>query len=160
MAIGAHEIQVAKDLFNIAWSGDDPYGPTRYMTADVRMRDIAMKGGPEAIVGADAIANRWKHVAGRMRLPAEDVFVNPDDDSIIVQWFCYVRHDEGEHAGKWDMGEGVSLLQFRDGLVSLEVDYWHGRQGRCDDWQAHFAARQALGRVERGRVSGFWLPGS
>jgi hypothetical protein len=158
MAIGEHELQVARDLFNIGWSGDDPHGPTRYMTPDVRMRDIAMKGGPEAITGHEAIVNRWKHVAGRMRLPVEDVFVNPTDDSVVVQWFVYVLHVDGEHAGQWDMGEGNSMLRFRDGLVSLEVDFWHGRQGRCADWQAHFAARQALGAEERGRVSGYWLP--
>jgi len=154
MSIGEHEIQVAKDLFTIGWSDDDPYAPTRYMTEDVVMRDIASR--PEKIVGHDAIADRWRHVAGRMRLPVEEVFVC--GDGVMVQWFVYVRHDSGEFAGQWDMGEGVSLLHFRDGLVSHEVDYWHGRQGRCTDWQAHFAARCALGSTERAAVSGFWNP--
>ncbi len=154
MAIGAHEIQVAKDLFNIGWSSDDPYAPTRYMTPDVVMRDIARL--PEPIVGHEAIADRWRHVAGRMRLPVEDVFVS--DDAAIVLWFVYVRIVDGDDAGRWDMGEGTSLLRFRDGLVSLEVDYWHGRQGKCDDWEAHFAARQALPRDRHWTVSGFWVP--
>ncbi len=158
MAITQREIDCARDLFNIGWSSDDPYAPTRYMTEDVHMRDIAMKTGPEAIMGHEAIVNRWKHVAGRMRLPVEDLFIGVDGESIVVQWFVYVRIVEGEHAGRWDMGEGNSLLYFRDGLVSLEVDYWHGRQGKCDDWEAHFAARQALGKARRGTVSGFWLP--
>jgi hypothetical protein len=154
MSIGEREIQVAKDLFNIGWSDDDPYAPTRYMTDDIVMRDIASR--PEAIVGHDAIADRWRHVAGRMRLPVEDVFVS--ENGIVVLWFVYVRIVSGEHEGQWDMGEGNSLLLFRDGLVSHEVDYWHGRQGRCDDWQAHFAARQALDVPRRTFVSGFWTP--
>ncbi len=154
MAIGEREIECAKDLFNVGWSGDDPYGPTRYMTPDVVMRDIASR--PEAIVGTEAIADRWRHVAGRMRLPVEEVFVS--DDGVMVQWVVYVLHASGEHEGQWDVGEGVSLLHFRDGLVSHEVDYWHGRQGRCRDWRAHFAARQALGNPARAAVSGFWNP--
>ncbi len=154
MSIGEHEIQVAKDLFNIGWSDDDPYAPTRYMTEDVVMRDIASR--PEAIVGHDAIADRWRHVAGRMRLPVEEVFVS--GEGAMVLWYVYVRHDSGEFAGQWDTGEGVSLLRFRDGLVSHEVDYWHGRQGRCHDWKAHFAARSALGLDRRTTVSGFWTP--
>jgi hypothetical protein len=154
MSISERELQVAQDLFNIGWSDDDPYAPTRYMTDDVVMRDIASR--PEAIVGHEAIANRWRHVAGRMRLPVEGAFVS--GDGVVVQWIVYVRHDSGEFEGQWDMGEGMSLLHFRDGLVSHEVDYWYGRQGRCKDWEAHFAARSALEVTARTTVSGFWNP--
>ena len=153
MAITQVEIDCANGLFFDGWCGDDPYGPCKYMTDDVVMRDINRH---EAIVGHEAIANRWRHVAGRMRLPVEDVFVS--DDAAIVLWFVYVRIVDGDDAGRWDMGEGTSLLRFRDGLVSLEVDYWHGRQGKCDDWEAHFAARQALPRDRHWTVSGFWVP--
>lgn len=153
MTIGAREIEVANQLFWEGWSSDDPYAPTRFMTDDVVMRDIAKH---EAIFGHEAIAERWRHVAGRMKLPVEQIFVN--DDGIVVLWFVYVRIVDGEHAGKYAMGEGTSRLEFRDGLVSLEIDYWHGRQGMCDDWEAHFAARQALSTYDRGRVSGYWVP--
>jgi len=154
MSITEHEIQVAKDLFNIGWSSDDPFGPTYYMTPDVVMRDIASR--PEAIVGTQAIVDRWKHNAGKMRLPVEEVFVS--GDGVMVQWFVYVLRSSGEHEGHWATGEGVSLLHFRDGLVSHEVDYWHGIQGYCADWEAHFAARTALGNPARSAVSGFWNP--
>ena len=111
----------------------------------------------EAIVGHEAIANRWRHVAGRMRLPIEELFVS--EHGIVALWFVYVQIVEGEHAGQWNMGEGTSRLEFRDGKVCLEIDYWHGPQGRCDDWEEHFAARKALSRYDRGFVSGAWVPG-
>ncbi len=156
MAIGEREIECAKKLFWEGWFSDDPWAPTKYMTPDVVMRDIV--GHPEAIVGHEAVADFWKKAAGRMRLPVEEMFIS--ENGICVQWFVYVRIDSGDNAGKWDMGEGVSRLEFRDGLVCLEVDYWHGRQGICDDWEAHWAARKALSHAERGAISGAWNPPS
>lgn len=156
MAIGERELQCAKDLFWKGWFSDDPWEPTHYMTDDVVMRDIV--GHPEAIVGKQAVADFWAHAAGRMRLPVEEIYVS--DNGVMVKWFVYVRIVKGDNIGKWDMGEGVSWLEFRDGLVALEVDYWHGRQGVCDDWEAHWAARQAMSPLERGAVSGFWKPAS
>ena len=154
MTITQREIDCANGLFWDGWCGSDPYGPTKYMTDDVVMRDIAKH---EAIVGHEAIANRWRHVAGRMRLPIEELFVN--EHGIVVLWFVYVQIADGEHAGKWAIGEGMSRLEFRDGKVCLEIDYWHGRQGMCDSWDEHFAARRALPRAARGFVSGAWVPG-
>lgn len=153
MAIGEREIECARRLYAEGWCGDDPYGPTRFMTEDVVMRDIA--GHPEALVGHDAVAGFWGPIAGRLRLPIEEIFVS--EHGVVVLWFAYVRFEEREDA-EWHCGEGCSRLEFRDGLVSLEVDYWHGPQTTCADWQAHFAARQALSRRERGTVSGAWSP--
>jgi hypothetical protein len=153
MPIGEREIECARRLFEEGWFSDDPYAPTRFMTDDAVMRDIA--GHPEALVGHDEIAEFWAPIAGRLRLPIEELFVS--EDGIVVLWFAYVRFETAPDA-PWHCGEGCSRLEFRHGLVSLEIDYWHGPQGTCDDWEVHFAARQALSRRERGQHSGAWSP--
>jgi hypothetical protein len=38
--------------------------------------------------------------------------------------------------------------------VSLEIDYWKGPQGTCDDATSHFEARRKLSRQELGATSG------
>ena len=59
-----------------------------------------------------------------------------------------------ETKGKWLCGEGMSRLEFRDGKVSLEIDYWNGPQGMCDDWRTHFETRKAMSPEQRGAISG------
>jgi hypothetical protein len=59
-----------------------------------------------------------------------------------------------ENRGRYLCGEGMSRLEFRDGKVCLEIDYWKGPQGKCDDCEAHFEARRAMSRSERGAITG------
>jgi hypothetical protein len=63
-------------------------------------------------------------------------------------------HHGPENLGRYLCGEGMSRLEFRDGKVCLEIDYWKGPQGMCDDWRAHFEERQALPPAERGARTG------
>jgi hypothetical protein len=63
-------------------------------------------------------------------------------------------HHGAENKGKWLCGEGMSLLEFRGDKVCLEIDYWHGPQGMCDEWRSHLDARKAMSPSELGAISG------
>jgi hypothetical protein len=154
MAVTKEEIEVGIKLFEEGWGGEKPEAPLQYMTEDVVMRDIV--GHPEAMRGHQAVVDFWGRSAGILRVPPEDIFVG--ENGITLTWMAYfqIRDDSAgpENKGKWRCGEGVSLLAFRDGKVCLEVDYWHGPQGICDDWEEHLAARKAMSLTERGAISG------
>lgn len=150
MPVTEAEIEIGRRLFVEGWGGDDPRGPLQFMTEDVVMRDIV--GHPQAMRGHEAVVNFWGAAAGSLKVPPEEIFVS--ENGIALTWMAYVRLKEGEQAGKWLCGEGMSRLEFRDGKVCLEIDYWHGPQGVCDDWETHFKARQELPQAERGAISG------
>lgn len=150
MAVGEREIEVAKRLFIEGWGADHPDTPLQFMTEDCVMRDIV--GHAEAMRGHDAIRNFWAAAAGRLKVPPEEIFVS--DNGVALTWMAYNQITEGDDKGKWRCGEGMSRLEFRDGKVCLEVDYWHGPQGVCDDWEAHFNARQRMSPEERGAITG------
>jgi hypothetical protein len=151
---GKAEIEIARLLFEEGWGGDDASAPLEYMTDDVVMRDIL--GHPEALRGHEAVRNFWRAVAGKLTIKPEEYFTN--ERGVALTWMAYIRTlDDGsgpENEGKWLCGEGMSRLEFRDGKVCLEIDYWNGPQGRCDDWREHFDARQAMTPEERGAISG------
>ena len=118
------------------------------------MRDIL--GHPEALRGHDEIRNFWTAVAGGLKVLPEELYAN--ERGVALSWMAYIeiRDDSRgpETVGKWLCGEGMSRLEFRDGKVSLEIDYWHGPQGMCDDWRTHFEARKAMSPEQRGAISG------
>lgn len=151
---GKAEIEIAKRLFEEGWCADDPSAPLQYMTDDVVMRDIL--GHPEALRGHEAVRDFWQAVAGKLTIIPEEYFTN--ERGVALTWMAYIRTlDDGsgsEDGGKWLCGEGMSRLEFRDGKVCLEIDYWNGPQGRCDDWREHLAARQAMTPEERGATPG------
>jgi hypothetical protein len=154
MAVTKAEIEIGRRLFVEGWGGDTPEAPLQFMTKDCVMRDIV--GHAEAMRGHQAIVDFWGKSAGHLKVPPEEIFVS--DDGVALTWMAYVRiRDDSrgkENVGKWICGEGMSRLEFRDGLVCLEIDYWAGPQGMCDDWEAHFNARQALSRAELGAITG------
>ncbi len=154
MTVTQEEIEVGIKLFEEGWGGEKPEAPLQFMTEDVVMRDIV--GHPEAMRGHQAVVDFWGRSAGILRVPPEEIFVG--EDGITLTWMAYIqiRDDSAgpENKGRWHCGEGVSLLAFRDGKVCLEVDYWHGPQGICDNWEEHLAARKAMSLADRGAISG------
>jgi hypothetical protein len=150
MPIGAREVEVARRLFVEGWGGDTPEAPLQFMTGDVVMRDVV--GHAEAMRGHAAVVKFWGASAGRLKVPPEEFFVS--EDGVALTWMAYVLYDQGPDKGKWGCWEGMSRLEFRDGQVCLEIDYHHGPQGICDDWEAHFNARQKMSRAKRGEITG------
>ena len=148
----SEELEIARRLFTEGWGGDHPDSPLQFMTEDIIMRDV--QGHPEAMHGYQAVRDFWGDFAGRLRVPVEDLYSS--DRGVVVLWMAYGRipDDASQNAGKWSCGEGMSRLEFREGKVCIEVDYWHGAQGVCDDWQEHFARRQAMPRRQRGAITG------
>ena len=150
MAIGARELEVARRLFVEGWGGDTPEAPLPFMTEDVVMRDVV--GHKEAMHGHDGVVKFWGASAGRLKVPPEEFFVG--DEGIALTWMAYIQLDSGADKGRWACWEGMSRLEFRDGKVCLEIDYHHGPQGMCDDWEAHFNARQKMSHAQRGAITG------
>lgn len=149
---GKAEVEIARRLFEEGWSGGHVDAPLRFMTGDVVMRDVV--GHPEAMRGHDAVREFWARAAHTLKVLPEDIYVA--DSGVVVLWVAYsqVPASAEENAGRWWCGEGMSRLEFRDGKVCLEVDYWHGAQGLCDDWQAHWDARRARPWHELGALTG------
>jgi hypothetical protein len=151
---GKAEIEIARLLFEEGWGGPDSSAPLQYMTDDVVMRDILGHAGP--LRGHDAVRNFWQAVAGGLKVMPEEYFSN--ERGVALTWMAYIqlRDDSNgpENKGKWVCGEGMSRLEFRDGKVCLEIDYWNGPQGRCDDWKTHLEARRAMTPEERGATPG------
>ena len=80
------------------------------------------------------------------------------EDGVALTWMAYIEitgdlHG-AENEGRWLCGEGMSRLEFSGDKVSLEIDYWKGPQGMCDDWREHFEARKQMSRAERGATPG------
>lgn len=152
--IGDAELEVARRLFEEGWCGSTKEAPLQFFTEDAVMRDIL--GHAEALRGHDAIVNFWGGVAGLLRVWPEEYFVS--DDGIALAWMAYIEitndHHGEENRGKYLCGEGTSRLEFENGKVCLEIDYWNGPQGICDDREAHFEARKKMSRAERGAVTG------
>lgn len=159
MAVTKAEIEIGKRLFVEGWGGDTPEAPLQFMTEDVVMRDVL--GHAEEMRGSQDIIDFWGESAGHLRVPPEEIFIA--EDGIAMTWMAYIRiRDDSQGAdnmGKWQCGEGMSRLEFRDGLVCLEIDYWAGPQGICDDWEAHFEARAAMSREKRGAITGGTIAG-
>ncbi|MBT4492642.1 MAG: nuclear transport factor 2 family protein [Gammaproteobacteria bacterium] len=159
MAVTEAEIEIGRRLFVEGWGGDTPEAPLQFMTEDVVMRDIL--GHPEEMRGYQDVMDFWGKSAGHLKVPPEEIFVN--ENGLSMTWMAYVRirddaHGE-ENIGKWLCGEGMSRLEFKGGLVCLEIDYWAGPQGMCDDWEAHLKARADMSQAERGRITGGTIDG-
>ncbi len=147
-------IELARRLFEEGWSGGKPESPLAFLTDDCVMRDIL--GHPEAMRGHDAIVAFFAPVAPALKVMPEEYFVSAD--GVSLTWMAYIEimddHQGPENKGRYLCGEGMSRLEYREGKVSLEIDYWKGPQGMCDDWKAHLEARRALTREQRGAVTG------
>ncbi len=147
-------IELARRLFEEGWSGGKPESPLPFMTEDAVMRDIL--GHPEAMRGHEAIMAFFGPVAAALKVMPEEYFVN--ERGVSLSWMAYIEimddHQGPENKGRYLCGEGMSRLEYRDGKVSLEIDYWKGPQGMCDDWEAHLEARRAMTPDERGAVTG------
>ena len=150
MAVSEAEIEIGKRLFIEGWGGETPEAPLQFMTEDVVMRDIL--GHAEAMRGHQEVVDFWGQAAGNLRVPPEEIYVS--ENGMSMTWMAYVRMTDGENKGKWMCGEGMSRLEFRDGLVCLEVDYWNGPQGMCDDWEEHLNARAAMTPEQLGQITG------
>jgi hypothetical protein len=152
--IGEKELEVARRLFEEGWSGGTPESPLPFFTDDVVMRDIL--GHPEAMVGHGQIVDFFAPVAKNLKVWPEEYFVS--DDGVALTWMAYIHVDNEAHGkenvGKWLCGEGMSRLEFRDGKVCLEIDYWKGPQGVCDDCTTHFEKRRGMSRAGLGAVTG------
>ena len=150
--VGQAEVEIARKLFEEGWSGGHVDAPLQFMTEDVVMRDIV--GHAEPMRGHDAVREFWAAAAPTLKVLPEELYVA--DSGVVVLWMAYgkIPDDASENAGRWGTAEGMSRLEFRDGKVCLEVDYWHGGQGVCDDWQAHWDARRARPWRELGAITG------
>lgn len=148
------KIEVARRLFEEGWSGDSPESPLPFLTDDVVMRDIVTH--VDAMHGHQGILDFFTPAAGKLKVMPEQYFLN--ERGVALTWMAYLPilndHHGAENEGRWLCGEGMSLLEFRDCKVCLEIDYWHGPQGMCDDWQQHLDARRAMTSVARGAISG------
>lgn len=154
MAMSEREqLDAARGLFE-AWSSGDADAPRRWFTDDVVMRDIV--GHAEALRGWPAVRAFWEGSAATLKVLPEEYFSG--ESGVALTWMAYAQLQDdrmgANTAGKWFAGEGMSRLEFRDGKVALEVDYWHGPQGVVDDWQAHWRGRRAMSREQRGAVPG------
>ena len=150
----AERIELARGLFEEGWSGGKPESPLRFLTHDAVMRDIL--GHPEAMRGHDAIVAFFRPVATALKVMPEEYFVN--ERGVALSWMAYIEildDSQGpENKGRFLCGEGMSRLEFRDGKVSLEIDYWNGPQGMVDDWESHFEGRKKMTPEERGARTG------
>jgi len=163
MGVTEAEIEVGRRLFVEGWGGDTPEAPLQFMTEDVVMRDIL--GHPNAMHGHQGVIDFWGKSAGHLKVPPEEFFVS--DNGASLAWMAYVRIRKDrlgdkfpDKIGWWACGEGMSRLEFRDGLVCLEVDYWAGPQGVCQDWEAHLNARAVMSRAEVGAITGGEIKGT
>ncbi len=147
-------IELARRLFEEGWSGGKAESPLPFLTEDAVMRDIL--GHPEAMRGHEAIKAFFSPVAAALKVMPEEYFVS--DGGVSLTWMAYIEIMDDNHGpenkGRFLCGEGMSRLEYRDGKVSLEIDYWNGPQGKCDDWQAHLEARRAMTPEEIGAVTG------
>ncbi len=147
-------IEVARRLFEEGWSGDTAESALPFLTDDIVMRDIL--GHPEALNGHGDIVNFVRAVAGSLKVMPEEYFLN--ERGLALTWMAYIHIDNEQHGadnkGRWMCGEGMSRLEFRSGKVCLEIDYWKGPQGFCDDWKAHLDERRALSPEKRGARTG------
>lgn len=154
MAVTQAEIETGKRLFLEGWGGKTPDAFVPFVTEDFVMRDIVGHSAP--MRGHKAVMDFWGFVAGNLKVMPEEVFVS--ENGMALTWMAYIRITDDSQGpgnkGKWQCGEGMSRLEFRDGKVCLEVDYWHGPQGICDDWEKHLKARAAMSRAERGAITG------
>jgi hypothetical protein len=154
MMTDAERIELARRLFEEGWSGDKPESPLPFLTEDVVMRDILAH--PEAMHGHQGILDFFGPGAGNLKVMPEEYFLN--ERGVSLTWVAYLAitndHHGAENRGRWLCGEGMSRLEFRDGKVCLEIDYWKGPQGMCDDWRAHLEERKALPAAERGARTG------
>jgi len=152
--IGERELEVARQLFEEGWSGGHAEAPLPFLTEDAVMRDVV--GHAEAMVGHEQIVDFFSPVAKYLKVWPEEYYVS--DGGVALTWMAYIHIENDVHGaenrGKWLCGEGMSRLEFRDGKVSIEVDYWHGPQGICDDCTSHFEARRALSPAELSQVTG------
>jgi len=150
----AERIELARRLFEEGWSGGKRESPLPFLTEDAVMRDILAH--PEALRGHEAIMNFFGPVAPFLKVMPEEYFVN--EEGVSLTWMAYIHIVDDNHGpenkGRYLCGEGMSRLEYRDGLVSLEIDYWKGPEGKCDDWRAHLDARRAMSREERGAATG------
>lgn len=153
-SIGERELEVARRLFDDGWSGGHREAPLPFLTEDAVMRDIL--GHPEAMRGHAAIVEFFGPVAPYLRVWPEEYFVS--DHGVSLTWMAYIHIDNDLHGpenrGRWLCGEGMSRLEFRGGKVSLEIDYWKGPQGICDNATSHFEARRKLSRADLGATTG------
>ena len=133
-------VELARKLFEDGWGGGTTEAPLEFMTDDVVMRDIL--GHPGAMRGHDAIKQFWSAIAPHLKVMPEEYIEITND-----------LHGE-ENKGRYLCGEGMSRLEFRDGKVSLEIDYWNGPQGMVDDWESHFEGRKKMSTEERGARTG------
>ena len=150
----AEQIELAGRLFVEGWSGGTPEAALPFLTDDIVMRDIL--GHPDAMLGHSAIVDFVKPVAAVLKVLPEEYFSN--EQGLALTWMAYIEiRDEShgpENKGRWLCGEGMSKLEFRGEKVSLEIDYWKGPQGICEDWREHFERRQRMTPTERGAIPG------
>ncbi len=148
------KIELARRLFEEGWSGDSPESPLQFLSDDVVMRDIVAH--VDAMHGHQAIVDFFGPGAGNLKVMPEQYYLN--ERGVALTWMAYLHiindHHGAENKGKWLCGEGMSLLEFRGDKVCLEIDYWHGPQGMCDDWRSHLDARKAMSPGELGAISG------
>jgi hypothetical protein len=147
-------IELARRLFEEGWSGGKSDSPLAFMTEDAVMRDIL--GHPGAMRGHEAIKAFFGPVAAVLKVMPEEYFLN--EHGVSLSWMAYIKILDDNHGpenkGRYLCGEGMSRLEYRDGKVSLEIDYWNGPQGKCDDWEAHLEARRAMTPEQRGAATG------
>ncbi len=152
--VGESEIELARRLFVEGWSGGHAEAPLPFLTEDAVMRDIA--GHPGPLRGHQEIKNFYGPVAALLKVWPEEYFCS--DDGLSLTWMAYIYIDNelhgAENRGRWLCGEGMSRLEFAGDLVSLEIDYWNGPQGKCDDPAADFERRRRLSRRELGASTG------
>ncbi len=150
----AEKTELARQLFEEGWSGGTPESPLPFLTDDAVMRDIL--GHPEALRGHQEIKNFFSPVAAVLKVMPEEYFAN--EQGLALSWMAYIEITDDNHGaenrGRYLCGEGMSRLEYRDGKVSLEIDYWNGPQGMCDDWKAHLDARRAMSPEQRGAATG------
>ena len=160
MPVEPRDLEASRKLFEEGgWSSGDPYGPDQWFTEDAAMRDIVWHA--EALKGHEEIRSFWarQKTGITLRVPVEELYAAEDHHGAAVLWMAYwqiMDDSEGpENKGEWRCTEGMSRLEFDDGgKVILEVDYWHGQQGICDSWVAHWNRRRAMSREELGATTG------
>jgi hypothetical protein len=147
-------IELTRKLFEEGWSGGTPESPLPFLTEDAVMRDIL--GHPEPMRGHTEIAAFFAPVAKVLRVMPEEYFLN--GDGLALTWIAYIEITGDSHGpenrGRYLCGEGMSRVEFSGDRVCLEIDYWKGPQGMCDDWRAHFEGRRQMTRAERGATPG------
>ena len=124
---GQTEIEIARQLF-LAWSSGDADAPKKYLAGDAVLRDIV---AGEDKVGWPAI--RAFFADGVKAWP--DLDLTPDqywlnDRGVALSWLMTAtvpddRFGPAAKGKKWSSA-GMTYLEFKDGKVTLEVDYHHG----------------------------------